>query len=363
MNKNDKRNEQGRSMVEMLGVLAIIGVLSVGGISAYGVAMKKHKANELMAATMQEAVLISAQLATGKTNPSLSSFNNSLFASASTVANSDNFKIALNAVDEDVCKQMKSMLGVSSMVHAISDNCGEMTFHKNLTPKAVTQSGGNSGNSGGNSGEGGSTEPVDPDCEGIECPEGTICGVSGNCIAEKTTDGTCAKNSDCNTWCEENGNGEKCYCSINATYSQNDPKCWTNFTGQCVVATLRNEIDEYLVSENYEITWWSAINFCKAHNASLISIENLGIVDGYQDGSCLETECLGNITWPIGQEYFFWLKDKSNCDATGNCNINNSCNAFVGGGSTVGISSVSLNGKIYYGGEPLAAIQSVAICK
>ena len=38
-----RKGERGRSMVEMLGVLAIIGVLSVGGISAYGVAMKKHK--------------------------------------------------------------------------------------------------------------------------------------------------------------------------------------------------------------------------------------------------------------------------------------------------------------------------------
>ena len=28
-------NENGRSMVEMLGVLAIIGVLSVGGIAGY----------------------------------------------------------------------------------------------------------------------------------------------------------------------------------------------------------------------------------------------------------------------------------------------------------------------------------------
>ena len=29
-----RKNESGRSMVEMLGVLSIIGVLSVGGISA-----------------------------------------------------------------------------------------------------------------------------------------------------------------------------------------------------------------------------------------------------------------------------------------------------------------------------------------
>lgn len=42
--KNLFKNEQsGRSMVEMLGVLAIIGVLSVGGISGYSKAMAKFK--------------------------------------------------------------------------------------------------------------------------------------------------------------------------------------------------------------------------------------------------------------------------------------------------------------------------------
>ena len=41
-----KFNELGRSMVEMLGVLAIIGVLSVGVISGYSKAMTKYKLNK-----------------------------------------------------------------------------------------------------------------------------------------------------------------------------------------------------------------------------------------------------------------------------------------------------------------------------
>lgn len=39
-------NQQGRSMVEMLGVLAIIGVLSVGAIAGYSKAMMKYKLNK-----------------------------------------------------------------------------------------------------------------------------------------------------------------------------------------------------------------------------------------------------------------------------------------------------------------------------
>ena len=42
------KNEDGRSMVEMLGVLAIIGVLSVAGIAGYSMAMRKLKANNII---------------------------------------------------------------------------------------------------------------------------------------------------------------------------------------------------------------------------------------------------------------------------------------------------------------------------
>ena len=41
-------DENGRSMVEMLGVLAIIGVLSVAGIAGYSMAMRKLKANNII---------------------------------------------------------------------------------------------------------------------------------------------------------------------------------------------------------------------------------------------------------------------------------------------------------------------------
>lgn len=41
-----KINESGRSMIEMLGVLAIIGVLSVGGIAGYSKAMSKYRTNK-----------------------------------------------------------------------------------------------------------------------------------------------------------------------------------------------------------------------------------------------------------------------------------------------------------------------------
>ncbi len=52
--------QYGRSMIEMLGVLAIIGVLSVGGIAGYSKAMTKFKINK----TIDQISQISANVRT-----------------------------------------------------------------------------------------------------------------------------------------------------------------------------------------------------------------------------------------------------------------------------------------------------------
>ena len=43
-----KKLQNGRSMIEMLGVLAIIGVLSIGGLAGYTMAMNRHRANQIL---------------------------------------------------------------------------------------------------------------------------------------------------------------------------------------------------------------------------------------------------------------------------------------------------------------------------
>ncbi|MBQ8671880.1 MAG: hypothetical protein IJ525_05090 [Alphaproteobacteria bacterium] len=51
-------SQYGRSMIEMLGVLAIIGVLSVGGIAGYSKAMMKYKINK----TIEQITLIAGNI-------------------------------------------------------------------------------------------------------------------------------------------------------------------------------------------------------------------------------------------------------------------------------------------------------------
>ena len=52
-----KNTQKGRSMVEMLGVLAIIGVLSVGGIAGYTVAMNRYRANQILDMASKTAII------------------------------------------------------------------------------------------------------------------------------------------------------------------------------------------------------------------------------------------------------------------------------------------------------------------
>ena len=65
--------QRGRSMIEMLGVLAIIGVLSVGGIAGYSKAMKKYRVNKLANQITQLAQNIRTLYGSQKTYSSLTS--------------------------------------------------------------------------------------------------------------------------------------------------------------------------------------------------------------------------------------------------------------------------------------------------
>lgn len=63
--------ESGRSMVEMLGVLAIIGVLSIGGIAGYTMAMNRYRANEIIDTASKLSVVAQTQSA----NPNAGTFD------------------------------------------------------------------------------------------------------------------------------------------------------------------------------------------------------------------------------------------------------------------------------------------------
>jgi hypothetical protein len=300
--------------------------------------MKKHKANELLHQASMLATTISAQAMTndGKLPETITSFGNTSYGtfdqSVTEALDGKGFSITIKNVDSGVCGQLEKMVGAMVRDVTCDKATGDatVTYYKNL---ATTEA------EGAKSPTGGAGTEKDPACEGVECPEGTTCGVAGNCIAEKTTDGTCSKNADCDDWCKDNGDGEKCYCEISANSTGNDSPCFNNFTGECAVATTQSGVTGgFTVSAEYMNSWWSAVNFCKAHNKSLVSLADLGITGGYQDDDtfCKESDCTGTVDWSdlrnkIGTDYY-WTTDASSCDFNPwKCTPttdNNSCYAF-----------------------------------
>ena len=300
MVKVNLKSQNGRSMVEMLGVLAIIGVLSVGGVYGYGVAMKKHKANEALHKASMLATTVSAYAMSNDGNlpSSIADFAN-LGYYTELSDNGTQFKLTMKGVGYDVCKQMESSMG--GMVRNVTCVEGSddvvITYYKNL---ATNETEGEKSPTGGN-GVGGCSSvcKIDEEC------------IDGNCVKSKTTDGTCAKNSDCDDWCKT---GETCYCAIEVEETENPSSCYNNFRGACAVATKKTGVGGGYIVSNEGINWWSAVNFCKAYDMSLASLADVGITGGYEAcGDCMASTCLGTVNWTDLKAYLgsdqYLLKD------------------------------------------------------
>ena len=134
--------EEGRSMVEMLGTLAIIGVLSVGGIAGYRYAMNRYKTNEILNEVNQRAVIATAQLALGKAPEDIhfTDFKNDMgFARFSNEiltieGESNTFGIQVDNIEKDVCENLVALsdknpeiLGVQNdeLIEITPDDCSD----------------------------------------------------------------------------------------------------------------------------------------------------------------------------------------------------------------------------------------------
>lgn len=120
--------ESGRSMVEMLGVLAIIGVLSIGGIAGYTMAMNRNTANNITDAAAKLSVIAYAR---GQSNSAagVMNFNDAglgnLPSGVSTM-NADVNGVVKTTVDEkavaDILVQQKGVTGTAADDAVISFN-------------------------------------------------------------------------------------------------------------------------------------------------------------------------------------------------------------------------------------------------
>ncbi len=130
MKKDILNDDTGRSMVEMLGTLAIIGVLSVGGVAGYNSAMNRMKANEVIDEANKRALVVAMSIAAGggqeKESVSLAEFKNNEVAGATfgTVATMQDglYQITITNLPRKVYALVKASLGAKSGIK-ISEPC------------------------------------------------------------------------------------------------------------------------------------------------------------------------------------------------------------------------------------------------
>ena len=121
-------NESGRSMVEMLGVLAIIGVLSVGGVAGYKTALNKYRANEVaQAVSGMKVELMSAGAQGMQAKIDMDDLTTQLGNSAEVaLKDHETYKNAYIFIDfkenTDLCEQFKNMFANDSD-YAVNGSC------------------------------------------------------------------------------------------------------------------------------------------------------------------------------------------------------------------------------------------------
>ena len=139
-----KKNESGRSMVEMLGVLAIIGVLSVGGIAGYSLSMRRHRANQVVDSMSKYAVIVYSHCQQQYSNGEITTFGgcyrypnfedagignvptgiSSIIVSSTASYEStgiDAVEIGIAFSDQKLCQAVASTVGTTCTVYAEND--------------------------------------------------------------------------------------------------------------------------------------------------------------------------------------------------------------------------------------------------
>ena len=337
-----KDSESGRSMVEMLGVLAIMGVLAIGGIAGYRYAMDKYNANEILNEVRKRAVTASQQRILGRTID-LSEWSNTIQGHPVTTADNYNgdtsfFALTVSGVEKSVCDKVIA----EKIPFAIEEKVGEVVVGEDTTcaegNNAITFAFKNTLDGEGATGGGEEPEPSDPACEGVDCPAGTSCS-NGRCLCSTGEEvcgttccpegqmcssdvggcvdvtGECATNADCK---DADGNVDKTkYCRISAS------NCYgANARGACTAIGSKSEATIEGLGTVYRssatMNWWSAKNWCAAQKEQgkrkrLISADHLGCYQS--DGTTPHSGTSRGYCCAAGQASCWTDTSYSSCNA------------------------------------------------
>ena len=113
-----RKNQSGRSMVEMLGVLAIVGLLSLMALGGYRMAMDRRQANDLIHTEQILAIEIISGLVIGMDHP-ITSYH-SPYVYSVDLFGGEAFAIQFPDIDESVCRVVLNKVG-NKMVLAVNE--------------------------------------------------------------------------------------------------------------------------------------------------------------------------------------------------------------------------------------------------
>ena len=279
-----EKNESGRSLVEMLGVLAVMGILTIGGIVGFNYAMNKQRANELLNEAYKRAAVVAMQFAIGKETASLTEFSSySAFAGGTfddnatiSLNNYNQFKIPVKNLSSEVCQHIKTAVGKTTPIRrivcsTIQTGEGYFVFNQGLTASDIGQL-------------------CNPNT-GLRCDTNQICTtsgeVAGTCVDKKDS-WECLTNTDCQ-------NKPNTYCQLSM------PNTITIKGGTC--ASLGGSSGDIYIEgfgtvefSDDLMNWYSAKNWCQAKGKNLIDIRGTRL-GCYNAAGLISVD--SSVTYPV----------------------------------------------------------------
>lgn len=129
-------HQQGRTMVEMLGVLAVIGVLSIGAVVGYRQAMSSKKANDVVKYLSSVSLQVT-QNPKVIVNDLCEDYNNGRFDKPSFVSNCQVSFDPAKGVFLQVTYDQDSLS--APLVAALESRCSEQIYSDKINQEAHTQ--------------------------------------------------------------------------------------------------------------------------------------------------------------------------------------------------------------------------------
>ena len=262
-------NEVGLSMTEMLGVLAVIGVLSLGSIQGYKYAMDKYKANETMNDIAQRKTDLLRQMSFEQ-KPNLSEWPEKGVFYPITLRYDDElttYAMDVSYVPEKVCQMISR-----EMIHDFTIKIGENSYEKNADNIICAES--NLMSFYFDETEMPIVPPYDK-CGNTYCDKSKPYCKEGKTCVECLSDDHCAEN-------------ELCFPDANNV-------CW-KYSTEPIDSTGWVQLK---LNNTYAVRWVDANRVCASLGKRLPSTSELvegwdGITLCPEDGLCVTSTSLGN---------------------------------------------------------------------